>query len=135
MAEVGANQGKISQYQRLAVEKYEGGFLPPLFVLTCHCYDDIVIIHRKLILKGLVMKKKFYKKVEVWTGHSGIAISDYSEKEGEPVFGIIISEYCPETEPDFKISLEDENFIYISEEKIDDFIEALKEFSPSKNKG
>lgn len=78
--------------------------------------------------------KKFFKKVEVWGNDGVYTISDYTEKEGEPVIGVIISHHYPEEEPDFKTSLGNSNFIYIEEEKIDDFIAALQEFSPSKKK-
>lgn len=78
--------------------------------------------------------KKFFKKVEVWGNNGVYTISDYTEKEGEPVIGIIISHHCPEENPDYKTSLVDGNFIYIDEEKIDDFIAALQEFSTSKKK-
>lgn len=81
------------------------------------------------------MHKKFFKKVEVWGNDDGVyTISDYTEKESEPVIGVIISHHYPVEYPDYRTSLENDDFIYIEQDKIDDFIAALQEFSTSQKK-
>lgn len=75
-----------------------------------------------------VMKKSYHKKIEIWRGDDITTISDFFEKEGEPVFGVIITNHNCDTNPDFRTSLEDGNFLYIEQEDLKNFIKALQEF-------